>query len=50
MGKTLGGTKTEIPKSIEITSDDGIIIAGFAYSDDFDVTFNHGESDFGWLN
>ena len=46
--KTLGGTKTEIPKSIEITSDDGIIIAGFAYSDDFDVTFNHGESDF-WV-
>ncbi len=46
--KNLGGSDGEKAYSIEQTSDDGFIIAGHTYSNDFDVTFNHGESDF-WV-
>lgn len=46
--KTLGGTKAEWSNSIRQTSDEGFIVAGRSWSNDGDVTGNHGSSDF-WI-
>jgi len=40
--KTLGGTLHEHATSIQQTRDDGYIVAGYTYSNDGDVTGNHG--------
>jgi uncharacterized delta-60 repeat protein len=40
--KTLGGTDLENGSSIQLTPDDGYIVAGFTSSTDGDVTGNHG--------
>ena len=40
--KSLGGTSTEYGHSIQQTSDNGYILAGFSNSNDGDVTGNHG--------
>jgi len=46
--KCLGGTLHDSGNSIEQTTDGGFIVAGFSYSDDGDVTENHGNRDF-WI-
>ncbi len=46
--KCLGGTSVEIGYSIDITFDNGYIIAGYTYSNDGDVSGNNGSGDF-WL-
>jgi len=46
--RSLGGSKTDTPYAIRSTSDGGSIIAGYTYSTDGDVSFNHGERDF-WV-
>lgn len=46
--KCLGGSSFDIPNSIQQTSDDGFIIAGATYSNDGDVTGNHGSYDY-WV-
>jgi hypothetical protein len=43
--KVLGGTSTEIPESIQPTSDGGYIVAGRSISNDWDVSGNHGSLD-----
>ena len=43
--KCLGGSRRDYANSIQQTSDGGYIIAGVSYSDDGDVSGNHGESD-----
>lgn len=43
--KLYGGTATEVANSIELTTDGGYIVAGFAISDDGDVTGNDGGLD-----
>lgn len=44
----LGGSDTEIPNSIELTSDGGYIVTGYADSNDGDVSGNHGSRDY-WV-
>jgi len=46
--KNYGGTSLETAYSIEITEDDGYIIAGFTYSNDGNVNNNKGDSDY-WI-
>ncbi|MDR2352367.1 MAG: T9SS C-terminal target domain-containing protein [Deltaproteobacteria bacterium] len=46
--KSLGGSSGDFASSIQITSDDGYIIAGYTLSNDGDVTINHGEHDY-WI-
>jgi len=46
--KSLGGSNYEEAESIHQTKDGGFITSGFTYSNDGDVTGNHGSSD-GWL-
>jgi hypothetical protein len=46
--KSLGGTTNEAANSIRQTSDGGYIVAGYAYSNDGDVTGNHGADDY-WV-
>ena len=41
--KTLGGIESEQPKSIQLTTDGGYILAGGTHSNDGDVSGNHGE-------
>ncbi len=40
--KTLGGSESEQPKSIQLTTDGGYIVAGGTHSNDGDVSGNHG--------
>jgi hypothetical protein len=46
--KTLGGTQNEYAYSIQQTTDGGFILAGYANSNNGDVTGNHGGSDM-WI-
>ncbi|HEX5150496.1 MAG TPA: T9SS type A sorting domain-containing protein [Parafilimonas sp.] len=46
--KTFGGSDKDDATSIAQTSDSGYVIAGYAYSNDGDVTNNHGSDDF-WI-
>ncbi len=46
--KTLGGTQAESANSIQQTSDNGYILAGYAWSNNGDVSGNHGTQDF-WI-
>ena len=46
--KSLGGTVGDTASSIQKCSDGGYIVAGYTYSNDSDVTGNHGSSDY-WV-
>jgi hypothetical protein len=46
--KCLGGTNTDFAYSIQQTSDEGFIVAGETYSNNGDVSVNHGYTDF-WV-
>jgi hypothetical protein len=46
--KCLGGTDDESSRSVIETSDGGYLLAGYTWSDDGDVSGNHGDSDF-WI-
>ncbi|HNQ61137.1 MAG TPA: PKD domain-containing protein [Bacteroidia bacterium] len=46
--KTIGGSQVDLSYTIEITQDGGYIIGGGTYSNDGDVSGNHGDQDF-WL-
>ncbi len=46
--KSLGGTGEDVATSILQTSDGGYIVAGYSYSNDGDVSGNHGNSDY-WI-
>jgi len=43
--KCLGGSQGEVGMSVDVTDDGGYIIAGETYSDDEDVSGNHGDAD-----
>jgi len=43
--KSFGGSHVELAHSIKQTSDGGYIVAGHAYSNNGDITGNHGETD-----
>ncbi|MDI1303785.1 MAG: T9SS C-terminal target domain-containing protein, partial [bacterium] len=43
--KTLGGSSDDYGFNIQQTSDGGYIVAGATYSNDGDVTGNHGDYD-----
>jgi hypothetical protein len=47
-GRSLGGTDSEVAQSVCEMSDGGYVIAGYTFSYDGNVSFNHGGSD-GWL-
>jgi len=46
--KSLGGSSYDEAHSIQQTSDGGYIVAGYSYSNDGDVTGNHGYDDY-WI-
>jgi hypothetical protein len=46
--KCLGGGSVDVAYSVKQTTDGGYIVAGFTYSNDGDVSGNHGRSDY-WL-
>jgi len=46
--KTLGGTQAESANSIQQTNDVGYVLAGYAWSNNGDVSGNHGAQDF-WI-
>ncbi len=46
--KSLGGSGSDIAKSIQKTADGGYIVAGYSRSNNGDVTGNHGYADF-WV-
>ncbi|UCH14355.1 MAG: hypothetical protein JSV22_14805 [Bacteroidales bacterium] len=46
--KSLGGSSTDYAKSVQQTDDGGYIAAGSSYSNDGDVSGNHGSSDY-WV-
>jgi uncharacterized repeat protein (TIGR01451 family) len=46
--KSLGGTDNDDSRSIQQTSDGGYIVAGFSFSNNGDVTGNHGNNDY-WI-
>lgn len=46
--KCLGGTVSDYGQSIRQTSDGGYIVAGYSYSNNGDVTGNHGSEDY-WV-
>jgi hypothetical protein len=46
--KCLGGKQMDQAKSVQQTTDGGYIVAGFAYSNDGDVSNNHGTVDY-WI-
>jgi hypothetical protein len=46
--KTMGGTEGEGGQSLQQTSDEGFIIGGFSFSNNGDVSGNHGNGDF-WV-
>lgn len=43
--KTMGGAKSEYAYSLQLTPDGGYIAAGYTYSNDGDVSGNHGDAD-----
>lgn len=43
--KSLGGSRDDLPRSIDVTTDGGYVIAGGTYSNDGDIAFNNGNSD-----
>ncbi len=48
MQNTFGGSSWDRANSIQQTFDSGFVVAGYAYSDDWDVSGNHGNYDF-WV-
>jgi hypothetical protein len=46
--KTYGGLSDDVANSIQQTTDGGFIVSGYSYSNDGDVTGNHGGRDF-WV-
>lgn len=46
--KCLGGSSTDYGNSLKTTDDGGYIIAGYSYSNDSNVTGNHGQDDY-WV-
>ena len=46
--KTYGGSRDDFTQSIQLTNDGGFIMAGFSWSNDGDVSGNHGEGDY-WV-
>ena len=44
--KTFGGSSYDYAISIQQTTDDGYVVAGYTYSNDGDVTGNHGGYDY----
>jgi len=46
--KSIGGSNEDIAGNIEITNDGGYIVAGYSFSNDGDVSGNHGGADF-WI-
>ncbi len=46
--KTLGGSSVDVGNSMQLTSDGGLILAGFTISNNGDVSGNHGAAD-GWI-
>jgi len=46
--KTLGGTKADRANSMQQTADGGFVMAGRSSSDNGDVSFNHGDTDY-WV-
>jgi len=46
--KSMGGTGMDVPKSVKQTSDGGSIVAGYTYSNNLDVSGNHGGYD-AWI-
>ena len=46
--KSLGGSSYDLGRSIKQTTDGGYIVAGYSYSNDGDVTGNHGLIDY-WI-
>lgn len=46
--KSFGGSDAEFSRSIIQTSDGGYVVAGYSYSNDGDVTGNHGSADY-WI-
>ena len=46
--RTLGGKGMDMATSVQQTKDGGYIAIGFSYSDDGDVSGNHGDSDY-WV-
>jgi len=47
--KCLGGSNYDFAQSVQQTADGGYIVAGTAYSNDYDVTGNHGGSGDAWI-
>ncbi|HYV94895.1 MAG TPA: T9SS type A sorting domain-containing protein [Chitinophagales bacterium] len=46
--KCLGGSANDQAHSISTTTDGGFVVAGYSFSNDFDVSGNHGGSDY-WI-
>ena len=46
--KCFGGSSNDYARSIQQTIDGGLIIAGYSYSNDGDVSGNHGGADY-WI-
>ena len=46
--KSLGGSSTDLANSIAQTTDGGYIVAGYTYSNDGDISSNHGQYDY-WI-
>jgi hypothetical protein len=46
--KTLGGSGDDVPSMIKETNDGGYVVAGTTFSDDGDISFNHGGQDY-WV-
>jgi hypothetical protein len=46
--RSLGGSDEDLPNSIQQTNDGGFIVAGYSFSNDGDVSGNHGDQDY-WI-
>lgn len=42
--KTYGGSKDDYATSLQIASDGGYVIAGYSYSNDWDIHYHHGDN------